>query len=344
MKAVFAKGGFQIDIREVPVPAPAAGEVLVKVHACGVCGTDMHFARDWQDDFMPLGHEIAAEVVETGPGVVAYRPGDKVIVEDVGMCGVCVHCKNGEFHRCRNNYTLNGQPGMAEYMAVSEHLLDRFDGLDWAHASLVEPLAVALNTVLHAEIPLGGDVVVYGPGPIGLMCVRVAKLRGAARVALVGYCCRTPREAKRIEVGREFGADFIVDSSEGDPVEGVRGLPGWADGADRVIVTTPPRTLPSAVRMTKFGGLVSFIGIDLGGRSTAELDVNELIFNKVTLRPTFAEPAEKFPVSARLLQEGMVDATKLVSHTVGFADLERIMRANDSGEEAVVKPVLMPEL
>jgi L-iditol 2-dehydrogenase len=344
MKAVFAKGGFQIDIREVPVPAPAAGEVLVKVHACGVCGTDMHFARDWQDDFMPLGHEIAAEVVETGPGVAAYKPGDKVIVEDVGMCGVCVHCKNGEFHRCRNNYTLNGQPGMAEYMAVSEHLLDRFDGLDWAHASLVEPLAVALNTVLHAEIPLGGDVVVYGPGPIGLMCVRVAKLRGAARVALVGYCCRTPREAKRIEVGQEFGADFIVDASEGDPAEGVRSLPGWADGADRVIVTTPPRTLPSAVQMTKFGGLVSFIGIDLGGRSATEIDVNELIFNKVTLRPTFAEPAEKFPVSIRLLQEGMVDASRLVSHTFGFADLERIMRANDSGEQPIVKPVLMPEL
>jgi L-iditol 2-dehydrogenase len=342
MKAAFAKGGFQFEIREVPMPAPAEGEVLVKVHACGVCGTDMHFVRDWQDDFMPLGHEIAAEVVEAGHGATAYRPGDKVIVEDVGMCGVCVHCKNGEFYRCRNNYTLNGQPGMAEYMAVSEHLLDRFDGLDWAHASLVEPLAVALNTVRYAEIPLAGDVVVYGPGPIGLMAVRVAKLLGAARVALVGYCCRTPREAKRMEVGREFGADFIVDAAEGNPVEQVKSL--FDGGVDRVIVTTPPRTLPSAVQMVKFGGLVSFIGIDLGGKNTVELDVNELIFNKVTLRPTFAEPAEKFPVSIRLLQEGMVDAGKLVTHTFGFADLERIMRANDSGQEAIVKPVLMPGL
>jgi L-iditol 2-dehydrogenase len=342
MKAAFAKGGFRFEIREVPIPAPGEGEVLVKVHACGVCGTDMHFARDWQDDFMPLGHEIAAEVMETGHGVTAYKPGDRVIVEDVGMCGVCVHCKNGEFDRCRNNYTLNGQPGMAEYMAVSEHLLDRFDGLDWAHASLVEPLAVGLNTVLHAEIPLAGDVVVYGPGPIGLMCVRVAKLQGAARVALVGYCCRTPREAKRIEVGREFGADFIVDAAEGDPVEQVKSH--FDGGVDRVIVTTPPRTLSAAVQMVKFGGLVSFIGIDLGGKNSVELDVNELIFNKVTLRPTFAEPAEKFPVSIRLLREGMVDAGKLVSHTFGFADLERIMRANDSGEEPIVKPVLMPGL
>jgi L-iditol 2-dehydrogenase len=344
MKAAFAKGGFQFDIREVPIPAPAEGEVLVKVHACGVCGTDMHFARDWPDDFMPLGHEIAAEVVERGHGVTAYKPGDKVIVEDVGMCGVCANCKNGEYDRCRNSYTLNGQPGMAEYMAVSEHLLDRFEGLEWAHASLVEPLAVGLNTVLHAEIPLAGDVVVYGPGPIGLMCVRVAKLQGAARVALVGYCCRTPREAKRMEVGRAFGADFIVDAAEGDPVEQVKSLPGWDGGVDRVIVTTPPRTLPAAVRMVKFGGLVSFIGIHLGGQSTAEIDVNELIFNKVTLRPTFAEPAVKFPVSIRLLREGMVDASRLVTHTFGFADLERVMRLNESGDEPIVKPVLMPGL
>ena len=143
-------------------------------------------------------------------------------------------------------------------------------------------------------------------------------------------------------VGREFGADFIVDAAEGDPVEQVKSLPGWAGGVDRVILTAPPRTLPSAVRMVKFGGLVSFIGIHLGGQSTAELDVNDLIFNKVTLRPTYAEPAVKFPVSIRLLQEGMVDAKKLVTHTFGFADLERIMRANESGEEPIVKPVLMP--
>jgi L-iditol 2-dehydrogenase len=172
----------------------------------------------------------------------------------------------------------------------------------------------------------------------------VAKLLGAAKVALVGYCCRTPREAKRMEVGRAFGADFIVDAAEGDPAEGVRSLPGWGDGVDRVIVTTPPRTLPSAVKMVKFGGLVSFIGIDLSGKSTAEIDVNELIFNKVTLRPTYAEPAVKFPVSIRLLQEGMVEASQLVTHTFGFADLERIMRLNESGEAPIVKPVLMPGL
>jgi threonine dehydrogenase-like Zn-dependent dehydrogenase len=340
MKAVFAKKPFDFDIRDLPVPQPGEGEVLVKVHACGLCGTDMHFAQDWSEDYMPLGHEIAAEVVDLGKGVVNYRVGDKVIVEDVGMCGVCEHCKNGEAYRCRNNYNLNGQPGMAEYMAVSEHLLNRFDGMDYVSASLTEPLAVALNTVLHSEVPLAGNVVVYGPGPIGLMCVRVARLQGAARVTLVGYSPKSAREVARMNVGADLGADYLVYAADDDPVEKVRSI--FPTGADRVIVTSPPKTLPPAVKMAAFGGIVSFIGINLGGASAVELDVNDLIFNKVTLRPTFAEPGIKFPVSIRLLQEGLVDASKLISHTFGFAETEQVFRMNADGNEKVIKAVLVP--
>jgi threonine dehydrogenase-like Zn-dependent dehydrogenase len=340
MKAVFARKPFDFQTREVDIPTPGDGEVLVKVHACGLCGTDMHFAVDWTQDYMPLGHEIAAEVVELGKGVTTCRVGDKVIVEDVGMCGVCEHCKNGEPYRCRNNYNLKGQPGMAEYMAVSEHLLNKFDGLDYVHASLTEPLAVALNTVLHADILLAGSLVVYGPGPIGLMCVRVARLQGAANVTLVGYSSQSPREVARMQVGAAFGADHLIYAADQDPAETVRSI--FPNGADRVIVTSPPKTLPSAVKMCAFGGIVSFIGINLGGQSAVELDVNDLIFNKVTLRPTFAEPGIKFPVSIRLLKGGLVDARQLVSHTFTFAETERIFRMNADGNEKVIKAVLVP--
>ncbi|MBC8253422.1 MAG: alcohol dehydrogenase catalytic domain-containing protein, partial [Ardenticatenia bacterium] len=244
MKAVFARSPFQFDIRDIDVPQPGEGEVLIKVKASGVCGTDLHFAADWTEDWMPLGHEIAAEVVEVGKGVTRLKAGDKVIPEDVAMCGVCQHCKNGEPGKCRNMYDFNGQPGMAEYMALNEHLLNPFDNIDFVPASLTEPLAVAINTVLHAEIPMGGDVVVYGPGPIGLMCVRLARLQGAGRVALVGYD-HSPREEIRMKVGAEFGADELIFAAEEDPVERVRSI--FPDGAHRVVVTSPPKTLPSAV-------------------------------------------------------------------------------------------------
>ena len=149
--------------------------MLVKVHACGLCGTDLHFARDWGPEYAPLGHEISAEVIEVGDGEIPYKPGDKVIVEDVAMCGICEACKSGEPYRCRNMYNLEDQPGMAEMMTVNYHLLDKFDDIPWIEATLVEPMAVAYNTVLAANIKLGGNVVVMGPGPIGLMCVKLAK-------------------------------------------------------------------------------------------------------------------------------------------------------------------------
>lgn len=339
MKGVFARSPFQFQIRDMDIRKPKAGEALIKVTACGVCGTDLHFAADWTADWMPLGHEISAEVVEVGQGVTHVKVGDKVVPEDVAMCGVCEHCKNGEPWKCRTMYNFQGQPGMAEYMTVSEHLLNHYDGIDPVHASLTEPLAVALNTVINADIPLGGDVVVYGPGPIGLMCVRLARLQGASKVILVGNG-RGPRETKRMQVGEEVGADVLIDAAEEDPVKQVRSV--FPQGANSVIVTSPPKTLPSAVQMTQFGGTISFIGINLGGHSKVELDVNDLIFNKITLRSTFAEPGIKFPRSIRLLREGLVDAGKLVTHTFGFNEVADVMQKSSRGEEPIIKAVLVP--
>ncbi len=339
MKGVYARSPFQFEIRELDVPKPKEGEALIQVKACGVCGTDLHFAADWTEDWMPLGHEIAAEVVEVGPGVTNVEVGDRVIPEDVTMCGMCENCKNGEVWRCSNMYDFGGQPGMAEYMALNEHMLNPFKNVDFVHAALTEPLAVAINSVKNAEVPIGGDVVVYGPGPIGLMCVRLAKLQGAARVALVGHS-RSVRGTARMKVGEEFGADELVYSAEEDPVEKVRSF--FPTGAHSVVVTSPPKSLPPAVQMTKFGGIVSFIGINLGGESKVELDVNELVFNKITLRSTFAEPGISFPRSIRLLEEGMVDAKKLVTHTFGFSELEENMRKSGQAEEPIVKAVLVP--
>ncbi|MBN1835336.1 MAG: alcohol dehydrogenase catalytic domain-containing protein [Spirochaetales bacterium] len=340
MKALFARKGFEFKIEESEPRKPGRDEVLVKVHACGVCGTDLHFARDWSEGWAPLGHEIAAEVLEVGEGNVPYRPGEKVIVEDVALCGVCEDCKSGRTQFCRNMYDLGGQPGMAETLTVNHHLLDRLDGISWEHATLVEPLAVAYNMVLKAKIPLGGNVVVMGPGPIGLMCVRLVKMRGAARVVLVGTTHTQVREAARFEVGREFGADEIVEAVEEDAVARVREI--FPKGADSVLVTSPPATLPQGIRLSRFGGTVTFIGINLGGRSRVEVDVNELIFNKISLVPTFAEPAQNFPETIKLLQRGLVGASRLVTTTFGFEEAREVFMRSDNGEEPIIKAVLVP--
>ena len=339
-KALYARHPMDFEVREITLPKLGADDVLVKVHACGVCGTDIHFAKDMKGDYNALGHEIAAEVMEVGKNVVVCKPGDRVIVEDCGMCGWCENCKNGHAHLCRNMYNLQGRPGMAEHMVVNQRLCDPFEGLDYVPASLTEPQAVALNSVVGAEIPLAGDVVVYGPGPIGLMCVRLAKLAGAAEVGLVGYDATCAREKARLEAGTKMGADFVVDAATEDAVQVVHDH--FPNGADRVIVTSPPKSMEQAIEVGRFGELVSFIGINLGGQSTINVDVNDLIFNKRTLRPTFAEPAIKFPVSLKLLQKGMMDAKAIVTHTFTFDNYEAIFHGIVDGDQPILKAVCTP--
>ena len=145
-KGLFGKKYLDIQIQEREIGPPDEDHVIVKVRACGVCGTDVNFVRDWDDKPMALGHEIAAEVVEVGKNVPDLKAGDRVIVEDCTMCGICDDCKRGHPELCRNMYDIEGQPGMGEYMSVRYNSLDKFEGLDYVTASLTEPLAVCWAT------------------------------------------------------------------------------------------------------------------------------------------------------------------------------------------------------
>ena len=159
-KGLWGKKYLNIEVRESDVELTSDDHVIVKVHACGVCGTDINFVRDWDNETLPLGedidlvalgHEIAAEVVEVGKNVTSVAPGDRVIVEDCTMCGICENCKKGNPQFCRNMYDIEGQPGMGQYMSVRYNCLDKFEGLDYVPACLTEPLAVCFTAVLNAS-------------------------------------------------------------------------------------------------------------------------------------------------------------------------------------------------
>ena len=339
-RGLFGKKYLDIQERIQDVPAPDEDHVIVKIRACGVCGTDVNFVRDWAEEPMPLGHEISAEVVEVGKNVTTVEPGDCVIVEDCTMCGVCDACKSGQPQFCRNMYTMEDQPGMGEYMSVRFNCLDKYTGLDHVSACLTEPLAVSLTSVLNAQIPLGGSVAVLGPGPLGLMSARVARLYGAGYVVITGLPAENQRERARLELAARFGCDDFIEVGKQD-LEGEikRKFP---DGVDRVIVSSPPASMSEALKIIKFGGIISFYGLHFGGQSVVEVDVNDLIFRKISLIPTFAEPAINFPVANRLLREELIDAGALVTHTFGFDQAKDIMAGVIDGSEPIVKAVMLP--
>jgi L-iditol 2-dehydrogenase len=272
--------------------------------------------------------------------VKSVKPGNRVIVEDCSMCGICVDCKSGHPELCRNMYNLEGQPGMAEYMSVRFNCLNKFDGLDYVSACLTEPLAVSLTSVMNAEVPMGGSVVVLGPGPLGLMAARLAKLRGAGFVAITGLPADNEREKARLTLARKFGCDMTIEVGKQNIEEEIKNK--FPKGVDRVIVSSPPQSLNDAFKIIRFGGIITFFGLHFGGKNVINLDVNDMIFRKITLRPTFAEPAINFPVSNRLLQEGLVDAKALITHTFGFENSKEIMGAIIDGSQPIIKAVILP--
>jgi len=339
-RSLYGRKYLDIEERTGEIGPPDEDHVIVKVHACGVCGTDVNFVRDWEDDYMPLGHEISAEVVETGKNVTNLKPGDTVIVEDCTMCGICTDCKSGHPELCRNMYDMEGQAGMNEYLSVRYNSLDRYEGLDHVSACLTEPLAVSLTSVLNAKIPLGGSVVVLGPGPLGLMSARVARLQGAGFVAVTGLAADNPREKARLELAEKFGCDMVIEAGKQDAAGEI--LSRFPNGVDRVIVSSPPESMHDALKIIRFGGIITFYGLHFGGKSTIDIDINDLVFRKISLIPTFAEPAINFPVATRLLRDGLVDAKAIITHTFGFDDAKKTMESIITGSEPMVKAVMTP--
>jgi L-iditol 2-dehydrogenase len=194
--------------------------------------------------------------------------------------------------------------------------------------------------VINAQVPLGGSVVVLGNGPLGLMAARLARLRGAGFVAITGLKKDNERERARFSVAEKFGCDMQIEVGKESVEDAIKGR--FPAGVDRVIVSSPPESMPDAFKVIRFGGIVTFFGLHLGGRNTISLDVNDMIFRKISLIPTFAEPAINFPVANRLLQDGLIDARLLITHTFGFDKARETMAGIVNGTLPAIKAVMLP--
>lgn len=340
MRALWGKAPFLYDLRELPVPAPAVGEVLVRVDGCGICGTDLHFLRAMNRDWSPLGHELSGRVEEVGAGVSRLRLGDTVIVENNTGCGVCDACKNGESRYCRSIWTyMNDQAGAGDYICVPEASLQKYHSLTPRQATLAEPLTVAIDVALRADIPLNGEVAVWGAGPIGIMACKIAKLRGARRVFIVGSPRDTPRSRFRLELAREFGADVTISGNE-DAVDEIKGAVD--DGVDRVLMTAPPSAIPAALRVCRFGGIVALIGLEERANQTIELDINAFHFQKLQMRASHAIPNHYFPMALDLLARGVIDPDRIITHVFQLSEFRLAFETANISDEHVGKVVIEP--
>lgn len=332
MRAVYAKAPFDIQLRDIPRPQPGHGEVLVRVEACGVCGTDVHVAeKQAADEFMSLGHEIGGTIVGLGDGVSGLKAGDRVAVENSSPCGTCEPCENGDPERCENFLHLRSQPGMADYIVAPARSIVKADGMEPAEIALAEPLTVALHVTKTAEVPFESDVVIVGPGPIGLMAVKIARRMGARTVVLAGHS----HSKARLALGQELGADVVVETDKDDLVASV--MRACPKGAHRAIVTSPPPTIPQVFPFMKYGGAVAFIGIDWGGEQVISFDANEFHFKKLQLRASHAVPNSFFPMALDMIRRREIDAGRFITHTFPLSEADAAVRAAAYEKATVVK-------
>ena len=306
MKAASKKGR-TIVVKDIPSRALAPDQIRVRVTACGICGTDLQDNPAEADKDQLFGHEIAGVIAETGSAVFGLKPGQKVVLESATPCGRCDACRNTRQELCTNiqSFFFTGSFGFAEEVIVPAICAIPCEDVPPDVACLSEPLGVAIDLVRLADIQPTSNVLLLGPGPIGLMALSLVRRMGARRVFLSAFS----REKIRIEAARRIGVDRIID-----PVETPLDQVDFGCAIDRVLVTTPPPTLNDAFRVACKGAIVSFIGIGHGDNAFCRFDANAFHFKKLQLRASFASPALYTPLALQYLREGVVDGSALISH------------------------------
>lgn len=330
-----------VELREIAVPEIDDDQVLLAVGAVSVCGSDVHQAHNthsWAVNVpVVLGHEFGGTVARIGRGVRGFKEGDRVVSETAAqICGDCMLCRSGRYNLCPKRkgfgYGING--AMAQWVSVPGRCLHRIpDSLPFDLACLSEPHAVAYNAMcVNATIRPGEAVVVLGPGPIGLLCARMAALAGADPLIVAGLTADAPR----LQAARELGATHTVDTQKQDLDETVRALAPL--GADLVCdASGSSRTLEVALRLARPDGQVVKVG---WSPQTVATDINPLVQGNIRLQGSFSH---NYPIWERvihLLDRRLTMPEKIVGLR---APLEGWRDAFDAMHDGrVIKSVLLP--
>lgn len=329
-----------VELVRRPVPSPRAGEVLLRMEAASICGTDYHLYRwdRWAQEILKppitLGHELAGRVVAAGSGVRRVREGDLVGVESHLVDWTCSQCRAGSPHLCRNLRVIGAHVdgGFAEYVVVPDTNAIESNGLDPAVVALQEPMGNAVHAAFVEPIE-GRSVLVTGCGPIGLCSVGIARAADAALVVA------TDTEPYRLELARAMGADLALDAAAPDTLERIDAATG-GDGVEVVLeMSGAPAALEQALLAVTRGGRVSLLGIFA---EPVRVDLSDLVIQKgVRLHGIYGRRIyDTWERTQALLRSGRLDVTPIITHRFDLADWERAFELIASRHAG--KVVLLP--
>ena len=324
MRSAVFYGKHDLRVEEHEVPAVGPHDVLIQIKACGVCGTDVHIYEGDKGaaEVTPptiLGHEFAGIISEVGSQVKNYKPGDRVCIDPNCYCGACDPCRNGVAHYCENmiGYGTTVDGGFAEYCSVDErqvYLLG--ENTTFEQGAMAEPVACCLHGIDMCEIQPGHQVVVIGGGMIGLLMLQLAKLAGAAKVALL-----EPVENKR-EVGKKLGADICIDPMREDVKSRLAecGM-NWVNVVIECVGR--PSTIEQAIDIAGNKAVVMMFGLTKPDEQIA-VKPFQIFQKELVLKASYINPYTQRR-ALDLINSGRLDVSSMVYEVCGLNELEDVL-------------------
>lgn len=352
MLAGVLHGKEDLRMERIPVPHAEEGELVIRVGAALTCGTDLKVYRRGYHAMMlkpPIlfGHELAGTVVEAGRGVAKFKVGDRVVPINSAPCDQCFFCLRGQHNLCEDLLFNNG--AYAEYIRVPARIVAKNtyavpDSLAFEHAAMTEPLACVVHGFNETGARAGDTMTVIGAGPIGLMFMHLAAIRGLRIIAVV-------KRDDQVVAARRFGAAEVVQIAGGgdamqQAVAQVRALTSGSRGADSVIeAVATPATWEAAVGMVRKGGVVNFFGGPPSG-TTVALDTNRLHYGDITLKASFHHTPAACRTALALISDGKFNAAGFITGSTALMDLPQVfaaMMTRSANNRGGIKTAVVPQ-
>lgn len=344
MRAAVLHGVDDIRVEEVAMPALSdERDVLIRIHAVGICGSDVHFLKRGRIGNIVLeqptimGHEAAGEIVEVGERVTDLEPGDRVAIEPGYTCRRCEFCKSGRYNLCRDVVFLAAPPvdgAFCEYLAwPSDFVFKLPDALSLEEGAMLEPLSVGMHAARRSGVTAGDSVAVLGAGPIGLTALQAARAHGATTLIA------TDVVPLRLEKASELGATEVLDASLVDVEQAIAKLTSGrgVDVAFECAGTVP--TIRTAMRIVKNGGKVQLVGMP--AETEPSVPIYEVINRELDVSGLFRY-AGCYAPSIALIAAGRVDVSSLVTHEFGLDETPAAMEFVHTSKDEVIKAVVHP--
>jgi L-iditol 2-dehydrogenase len=343
MKALILSEYKKLDLVDLPKPQPAEDDLLIRVRACGICGSDVHGYDGSTGRRLPpivMGHEAAGVVESAGAAVTEFRPGDRVTFDSTVFCGQCFYCRRGLVNLCDHREVIGVSTpdfrrmgAFAEYVTVPARIAYALpEQMPFAHAALIEAVSVAVHAVSLTPIGLDDTVVVVGAGMIGLLALQSAVLAGAGRVLVIDL------DDGRLALARGMGATATFNSSQCDPVAEIRKLTSGrgADLALECVGVSPSVNL--AIEAVRKGGSVTLVG-NVAPR--VEIGLQSIVTRQIRVQGSCASCGE-YPTCISLMARGAIRVDPLLSAVAPLDEGAEWFRRLYARESGLLKVVLQP--